>query len=166
MPTRPPCSGREQGEVRTIHIYVKSGSKALHIRMNCIDWLLVYAADEHHFQGIARNHKGPDPTTAVADYVLAWDFNSKAFEGTIAAGLLAGQSVSCAPTVLRKDVWDKLNDLKWVDVVFSKAILTNKRKACKRCLQMWCEATSQGHRDDVESHWRSPSPSPTKTPKA
>ena len=88
--------------------------------MDCIDWLLAYAADKHHFQGIDRQTEETDPTTAVADYVLAWACGSKAWEGTTTAGLLAGQSVSCASTVLRKDVCDKLNDLNLVDVFFAK----------------------------------------------
>ena len=48
MPKRPSCAGRECAEIRAVHLHVRKGSRALWIRLDCIDWLVSYAADEHH----------------------------------------------------------------------------------------------------------------------
>ena len=77
MPKYPSCSGRDQGEVRTVYVYVKPSCRVLYIRIDCLDWLLAYAADEHNFHGIVRQTEESDPTTAVADYVLTLDFHEK-----------------------------------------------------------------------------------------
>lgn len=68
MPKRPSCAGSECAEIKKVHMYVRPNSKALWIRLDCIDWLVSYAADEHHYQGISRS----DSLTAVAakDYEI------------------------------------------------------------------------------------------------
>ena len=103
MPKRPVCSGCDRGDVRTIYVYVKPGSKALHIRIDCIEWLLAYAGDEDHFQGIARTNEDNAIGTAVADYLLEWDFNAKVWGCQIMAGAHTGQRARQAPTVLSRD---------------------------------------------------------------
>lgn len=57
MPTRPACAGRSQDGTTFINVYRKSGASArnfgnLYLQVDSLDWLLSYAADELHFQGV------------------------------------------------------------------------------------------------------------------
>jgi hypothetical protein len=60
MPTRPLCVGStEDTGVTTIYVYWREEKarsdpkkRAVHIRTDCLDWFLSYAADEYHHQGI------------------------------------------------------------------------------------------------------------------
>ena len=66
MPKRPPCTGAEQDDVVQVHVPLHPGGhRSMFLRMDNIDWLLAYGADEHHFQGIERAPPHEEP--AVAD---------------------------------------------------------------------------------------------------
>ena len=60
--------------------------------MDCLGWLVSYAADEQYFQGVEREEPEALPATAVADYRVEWDFNEHVWEGTVLVGAAAGQS--------------------------------------------------------------------------
>ena len=75
---RPPCSGVDEGLTTQIFVYMKPGTRSLYLRVDCLDWLLAYAADEHHFQGILRTDT--EPHTAVAASWVEWNFCRKLWE--------------------------------------------------------------------------------------
>ena len=79
MPKRPPCAGVEQGEVVDVHVLMHPGGhRAMYLRMDSIDWLLAYAADEQHYQGIPRAPPPEEPAVADEPYTIRWDFDALA----------------------------------------------------------------------------------------
>ena len=79
MPRRPPCVQCDAGLTKTVHCWVEPKSISLYIKLEDLDWLCSYAADQHHYQGITRE-TCVDPKTAIAATSIAWDLNSKAFD--------------------------------------------------------------------------------------
>ena len=55
---------------------MKPGNRSLYLRIDCLDWLASYAADEQHFQGIEREEPASLQETAVANYRVEWGFNN------------------------------------------------------------------------------------------
>ena len=104
VPRRPACSGCEQGDTTTVWVYQgpqvgKSRNGNVYLRTDCIGWLLAYAADELHFQGVDQevDDESPQPNCpAVADLHLEWDFTTKQWTGTFVAGPLEGTSKTVA----------------------------------------------------------------------
>ena len=150
MPKRPSCAGSECAEIKKVHMYVRPNSKALWIRLDCIDWLVSYAADEHHYQGISRS----DSLTAVAakDYEIEFDYNDKAWDCKINVGVDKGVTLRLCPTQLTKEMYEKTaaSDPTTFDVYFCKTTVTIKRKACREYLRLWALAAVQGSRQDFE----------------
>mgnify|MGYP003324216205 CR=1 FL=1 len=83
-------------------MYVGPKSKALWIRLDCIDWLISYAADEHYYQGVSRS----DPLTAVAarDYEIEFDYQDKSWDCKINVGVDKGVTLRMCPTQLTKEI--------------------------------------------------------------
>ena len=57
MPMRPKCAGRDSDATKTIYLYrqpagMSKTKNTLCLRADCLDWLLSYAADQHHCQGV------------------------------------------------------------------------------------------------------------------
>ena len=92
MPKRPHCCGVDQDRAQTIYVYVKPGNKSLYLRVDGLDWFWSCAADEQHFQGVARQELESLAGSAVADYRVQWDFNAKVWEATVLLGHATGQS--------------------------------------------------------------------------
>lgn len=100
VPTRPRCTGRVNGGTTFVYVYKKPssdkrGNGNLYLRCDCIGWLLAYAADELHFQGIDQD--SPESSEelvgncpAVADLNLEWDFGAQSWQATFVAGVLNG----------------------------------------------------------------------------
>ena len=60
MPKRPACTGTDANVTTDICVYYKpakyrGATPTVYLRTDSLDWLLSYAADEHHFQGVARS---------------------------------------------------------------------------------------------------------------
>ena len=150
MPKRPSCAGSECAEIKTVHMHVRPNSTALWIRLDCIDWLVSYAADEHYYQGVSRS----DPLTAVAakDYEIEFDYNDKAWDCNINVGVDKGVTLRLCATRITKEMYEKTaaSDPTTFDVWWSKAGVTIKRKACREYLSLWALAAVQGSRQDFE----------------
>ena len=118
MPKRPPCAGCEKDDKTVICVYRKPGSsirnkRNLYLQVDCLDWLLSYAADELHFQGVVRTNPEPSakPTgncSAVADLHLEWDFDAKAWEAEFVAGAFAGRKQRFSFRDLTHARWTKM----------------------------------------------------------
>ena len=152
MLQRPLFVGGEAALSKTVHVYIKPNSKALYIRVDCIDWLVSYAADEHHYQGVSRvGSAAPQPAT---DYAVEWDYNNKSFECTINVGKHAGLTWRSTTTdTLTQDVFAKLAERDFVDGFWSQANQSVKRKACRELLNLWCAATIDGGQHKFEEDW-------------
>ena len=127
----------------------------MYIRLDCVDWLLAYAADEHHFQGIVRGPPLELPGTAVADHRVEWEFNEHVWVCEVLVGLAAGQTMSFNPEDLLKSQWDKLRDKSLVDGFFRKSTTFTRKKAAKELVKLWCAATQHGERQAMETTWMS-----------
>ena len=62
MPIRPPCVADEGNAMTTIYVYRSpatnsQNNNSLFLRSDGLDWLLSYAADELHFQGVVDTFK-------------------------------------------------------------------------------------------------------------
>ena len=161
MPKQPPCVQFDAGVSNNIQIYCKPKSSALFIRIQDLDWLISYAADQHHFQGIAR---GADvaPKTAVAACQIEWDYNAKALDVIINAGPDAGLTLKSPLGAFTKDAFDKVNETQHNVHMrcWSKAYPASKRKMCREYLEMWCDAAAAGTRHEFETQIRLPSRKP------
>ena len=81
VPTRPICTGRGPGDTTTISanrlgMSDRRSHAHLYLRTDCIGWLLAYAADELHHQGVIAPRLVPQSRagncTAVAGLRLEW----------------------------------------------------------------------------------------------
>ena len=150
MPKRPLCVGGSANETRIVHMYVRPNSKSLWLRIDCVDWLVSYAADEHYYQGISR----VDDTSAPAtDYCIQGDYNEKFFDCTINVGTNAGFVLRFYLNKLTKEVFEKLNELNRLQEYWSKANTSVKRTYCRQYLEKWCVATISGTMDKFEDEW-------------
>ena len=159
MPKRPSCAGRECAEIRTVHVHVRKGSRALWLRLDCIDWLVRYAADEHYYQGVSRS----DPIFAVAanDYELEFDYSAKAWDCKINVGIDSGMTLRMSATNLTKYMYEKVveSDPNNFGRFWSKVNATIKRKASREYLRLWAIAAVAGSRQAFEDEVFLQSPS-------
>jgi hypothetical protein len=152
VPTRPRCVGCGEGETTVVCVYRPTQTNTrsnLYLRMDCIDWLLAYAADELALQGVESARSAPPPATgnctAVADLHLEYDFSAKAWEGKFVAGPQKGTTKRVAIKDLDKDKWERLRRETKVQEYFSSANSVQRKNAAKELLAMWCGAIA---RDD------------------
>ena len=161
MPKRPPCSARAAvaGTV-TIRLYMPLGDKKkkMYMQTDSLDWLLSYAADELHFQGVER--RGPEPhedtpptNTAVAGVNLRWDFTTKAWHATFVSGAFAGKTVRVDATHLDDDRWNKLRSMGHVGQRRGGARGLAYKDAAKTFIDLWCNAIDDNAGDDFEREW-------------
>ena len=151
MPNRPACVQCDAGLNYTVHCWIKPKCRALHIKLEDLDWLCSYAADQHHFQGITRD-LGVDPETAVAATNIEWNFNSKTFEVKV-----MNQSYDIPLGFMTTEIHDKLADNYDIDGSrerggkrYSPSV---KRIASHKLLELWCEATMAGTQQEFENEW-------------
>ena len=152
--TRPACAASGLDDKTMIWIYqgqqgrtnIKHVDKNLFLRVDSIDWLLAYAADELHFQGVeasSNDDKGSEQSpncTAVADLFVEYAFGINAWEATFVAGELAGTVKCVTVRDLNKDMWQKLKEVNKVDGYLTTADFRERKSAAKEFLILWCEA--------------------------
>ena len=85
-------------------------SRNLFLGVDSIDWLLAYAADEFHFQGVVP--ACPAPTAhpvgncaAVAGLYLEWDFSANKWEAQFLEGPFAGRTKHMSIHDLDQRLW-------------------------------------------------------------
>lgn len=165
VPTRPPCVACDKDGTTLVCVYLKreynKGIGTLYVRMDCIGWLLAYAADELHFMGVGRSK--PEPIVeakpncpAVAGLNLKWDFCAKAWDAKFVEGAFGGKTKRMDQTNLDKDVWDKLRTNNLVENTWLRATSSEKRTGLKELLILWCAAFSRGAADEHDATMGSP----------
>ena len=129
----------------------------MYLRIDCIDWLLAYAADEHYYQGITRTPPPEKAAVADAPYTIEWDFATNAWEAEICSGEARGAYHLFMPQKLDSIQWNYLladpNAVQWFtshDTRFSKSCYKSRRAATKELARLWCVATLQGEREKFE----------------
>jgi len=162
MRKRPPCAGGEQGETTVISVYRKPGSalrnKAqLYLRVDSLDWLLSYAADELHFQGVARTELEQPPSKgncpAVADLHLEWNFSDKAWDASFLAGPVAGVRQRFSLAELSRDRWTKLKLMSLVNGDLKLANKLSQKQAAKEIMMLWGQAVLRNEGEVFQQEW-------------
>lgn len=161
VPTRPRCVGRDKDDKTVVHVYRKAkvdngNVRTLYLRLDCIEWLLAYAADELACQGVMV----PSPATtpglvancaAVADLNLEWDFSANSWKGTFVAGPRLGTFRRLTLTDLNQEVWDELRNKSVVKGNLYRATRLEKKCALKEWMILWCAAIACNNEKEFES---------------
>ena len=164
MPKRPACTGTSDANVTTdICVYYKpakyrGGHPSIYLRTDSLDWLLSYAADEHHFQGVARSDPAksaqrPANCPAVADLRLTWDFDGKAWDAEFVAGTFEGIRTRVEARNITQLQWDKMQSMSVVEGDLAGAHIIRLKAAAKHLITQWCDAITRDARDAFEREW-------------
>ena len=157
MPMRAPCVGGQAHGTKVISVYTKAG-RAIYLRVDCLDWLLSYAADELHFQGVPRTNPEPKAKKggncpAVADLHLEWDFNNKTWDAEFVAGVLAGTTRRFPVTGMSKDRWSKMRERSLLEDDLAWDRGTDRKKGAKEFITTWCQAIARDEGNNFEEEW-------------
>ena len=145
--------------MKLVTAYRKAGSSSrnkgnLYLRVDCLDWLLSYAADELHFQGVTQPESDTElpkaNCPAVADLHLEWHFGERAWHGQLASGELAGTRRCVGEADITKDRWCKLIQLSLVEGELSMA---KQKTAAKQLITMWFSAIKRNEGARFETDW-------------
>ena len=158
MPKRPPCTGTDQKDTIVISVYRKAGKGKgrgkYFLRSDFLDWLLSYAADELHFQGVARAIS-PEAIEAncpaVADVHLRWNFGLKGWYAEFVSGPFAGATRCFHVADLTSWRWGRMAELSFVGLRTSRS---DQKNAAKHFITRWCRAISTSQADDFETSWQ------------
>ena len=171
VPTRPRCAGVALDDTTVVSVYKPPHSEKrpngnLYLRLDCVDWLLAYAADELFFQGVEPS--SPIPTgpevgncPAVADLHLAWNFDAKSWEGRFVAGRMVGTTKRMTVNDIDTGTWEKLKDDSVVEGSLADATLIQRKQAIKHIMIKWGAATADNGAADSDAMDGSPRALPT-----
>jgi hypothetical protein len=160
MPMRPPCADASCTDTKQVSVYYSGKTaKKLYVHCDCIGWLLAYAADELHFQGVVDIDDNDDTKiancTAVADLHVEWDFQKKLWQSEFVDGALRGVKRSFSQADNTVDRWDKLRraSMSTVDASFADASAADKKQVAKEFIVHWCASISRGDHHTFEADW-------------
>ena len=156
VPTRPICTGRGDGATTTIRVYQTLASRSnarLYLRTDCIDWLLAYAADELHCQGVIAPCPVPQSRVGnrseVAGLQLEWSFASQAWACEFVDGPLLGTTRRFPVRDLTKAQFAEMRTGNKINACWSRASPAEKRMATMAVALEW--ASSVAARVDAQS---------------
>ena len=162
MPQRPLCVG--SAETTTVCLYLKPNNRniksaSIYIRVDCIDWLLAYAADELFYQGVKRDTAADEDLKvancpAVADVNLEWDFTTHAWEAEFLTGPFQGVTRSFGIADLTAARLARLRSvgIGQPDPRSPTSALPTKKQVAKEFITLWCDAICK-ERDSFETDW-------------
>ena len=149
VPTRPPCvATASQGET-TVFVYTPPNKKkSLHLRADCISWLLAYAADELACQGVscgdaASEDMSQTANCAIDNVHLEWNFDSKKWVATFVGGHAQGEVFQFGPSDVTPPLLKKMRALDLVNGWYSKSSTSINRIAAKDYVLIWCKAVHE-----------------------
>jgi hypothetical protein len=168
MPKRPPCTATDQNETYVISVYKgslnqkghSSGQGKYYLRSDCLDWLLSYAADELHFQGVVRviipgeQRTNKANCTTVEDVHLQWNFGAKAWEAEFISGPFVGTTRCFHVVDLTPWRWARMMGQPFVDKDQSRTRALPQKNVAKNFITLWCQAIASGRADEFEKTWR------------
>jgi hypothetical protein len=166
MPMRPTCIAGDSTSTKLISVYKKpvntSRLPALWLRTDCLNWLLAYAADELHYQGVASTldsavadvqqpRIGNCPE--VDDLYLAWDFGAKEWVASFVAGPCDGTIKRFGASHLTNRRWSQLQSNDAVVGDRSTSTPTYKKSIAKAFITKWCASITRNESGAFESDW-------------
>ena len=160
MPMRPPCADASCTETKQVSVYYSGKTaKKLYVHCDCIGWLIAYAADELHFQGVVDIDDNDDTKiancTAVADLRVEWDFQNKLWQSEFVDGALRGVKRSFSQEDNTVERWEQLRraSMSTVDASFADASAADKKQVAKEFIVHWCASISRGDHNKFEADW-------------
>ena len=161
VPSRPRCVGFDEDDKTVVCVYRKAQAdngknRNLYLRLDCIEWLLAYAADELACQGVkaaspVNTSEQAANCTAVGDLHLEWDFSAKAWVGKFVAGPRVGTTRRINVHDLNQEVWDELGKKSVVNGYWYRATPLERKCALKEWMILWCAAIARGEEKEFES---------------
>ena len=151
VPTRPSCTGRGGDGTTTITIYRlpmsdRRSNGNLHLRTDCIGWLLAYAADELHYQGIVAPcpvpQSRPANCAAVAGLRLEWAFATQEWACEFVDGVLLGTERRSALRDFTKAQFDDMRSHNKMDAYWSNATLVDRKGVATYIAISWGHSTA------------------------
>ena len=165
MPKRPPCTGVDDGNF-TVTLYLKPCPKhcrigrhsKISLRVDCISWLLAYAADEHSFQGIMRvDDEEPKEgnSAAVAGVNIEWDFTSDTWVAEFVSGDKCGVVRTLAMADVSEKLWEKMvaSEVPGAEGSFTEASIVQRKRVSRELLELWCGAIAERQGSVFEKFW-------------
>ena len=158
------ADGDDRSETTTVCLYLKPNNRniksaSIYIRVDCIDWLLAYAADELFYQGVKRDTAADEDLKvancpAVADVNLEWDFDTHVWEAEFLAGPFQGVTRSFGIADLTASRLAKLRSvgIGQPDPRSPTSALPTKKQVAKEFITLWCDAICK-ERDSFETDW-------------
>ena len=150
VPTRPQCVDTASEEQTTIFVYTQPTRKncVAHLRVDCIPWLLAYAADELACQGVsccdAASDSTPQKANCAIDNVhLEWHFDSKHWVATFVGGHAQGEFLEFGPRDITPALLKKLRALELANGWYSKSSSESNKSAAKEYSLIWCKAVHE-----------------------
>ena len=158
MLTRPLCVGASKATTTVVIYGMNANSNPrdlpMFLRVDCIDWLLSYAADQLHCQGVGNLVGHMDDVleancSAVAGLHVEWDFHLKDWQAKFVSGLFQGVKREFGIESLNPGMWANLE----AEVIFQKATRVQQKAVAKRMLLLWCQAICDNESDTFEHKW-------------
>ena len=158
------ADGDDRSETTTVCLYLKPNNRniksaSIYIRVDCIDWLLAYAADELFYQGVKRDTAADEDLKvancpAVADVNLEWDFDTHVWEAEFLAGPFQGVTRSFGIADLTASRLARLRSvgIGQPDPRSPTSALPTKKQVAKEFITLWCDAICK-ERDSFETDW-------------
>jgi hypothetical protein len=162
MPKRPRCTGVEQDLCNVISVYRQGAASVrnksnLYLNVDNLDWLLSYAADELHFQGVERTEAQAQDAVAncpaVADLNVEWNFTEQTWEARFVAGPHADDSRQVGLNDLNRSRWLKLRRMGLVEGDFKLANKLLQKQGSKELAILWCKAVLHNEEDVFCADW-------------
>ena len=156
VPTRLACVGGASLLETKIVVYTqpdKQKNAVLHLRLDFINWLLSYAADELACQGVQRvdasSGTSPEkPNCEVDNVFLEWNFGSKRWEAVFLAGSVQGEMVHFGANDVTPALLAKLRQLDLADQWYSKTSTYTRKHAARAYVLLWCKAINNNTLDE------------------
>ena len=154
------ADGDDRSETTTVCLYLKPNNRniksaSIYIRVDCIDWLLSYAADElFHSDAAADEDLHVANCPAVADVNLEWDFDTHVWEAEFLAGPFQGVTRSFGIADLTASRLARLRSvgIGQPDPRSPTSALPTKKQVAKEFITLWCDAICK-ERDSFETDW-------------
>ena len=170
MPRSPECVKTEEEVVTTIVVYTPNSlsnrswkSWPIYLRVDALDWLLQFAADEQFHQGVKRATADERDVwmwqesmgSAVAGLNLEWDFISRVWQGEFVSGPFKGTKRRFGVRDLTKDRTSKMIEAGILQPDTTNAMDENSllKQQAYDVLLVWCDAISQGTDGAFEVEW-------------
>jgi hypothetical protein len=162
MPLHPPCAVADCHDTKDVMCYYGGKTcKKTFVRITDIPWLLAYAADEHHFQGVAAIQ---EPTMRdsrrcnvpeIPDLHISWDFHKRMWLAEFIEGPFLSLKKTFSMAQLLHDRWSLMQDTGFLpaDIDLVAATPKQKKDAAKKFILMWCDAIVHASGQEFEELW-------------